>query len=67
MQALNFRGGIESQLIEEALTGILVGHQCVGRSPCPVQRDHEVRSQAFAKWVLGDQTSQLWHEVAASP
>ena len=63
LHALQLRPRHDAELLIEQTAGRLVGGQCVGLPPAPVEGDHELGPQPLPQRVLLYQFGELAHQV----
>ena len=63
LQLLERGAGIDPELVDERLSRDPVVLERLGLAAGPVLREHELRQQALAQGVLGDERLELGHEL----
>ena len=63
LELLELRARLEAELLEERAAGVLVGGERVCLPAGAVEREHQLRAQALAVGLLGDEPLQLGDEL----
>ena len=64
LQALELFAGVQAEVVDEHVAGVLVLGQCVGLPAAAIQGEHQLRPQTLAVGMLDDQRAELGHDLA---
>ena len=58
---------LDAELVEQGAPGVLVGSERLGLPPGPVERQHQLTTEALAERMLGDQPLELADHLRMAP
>ena len=63
LERLQLRPRLQSELVDEQVTSRLVGPQCVGLPPAPIEREHQLGVEPFPIGVVADRVRERTDRV----